>query len=173
MVPWPTGSSLTQSRDGAGSLMPREGSSTSHDDEIARLRDLGLHELAARWRSITGRRAPSHLSKGLLLRMLAYRLQADLYGDLDPGTIRFLDRIASDQGLRSGKALPRPDASLASPGAVLMREWDGQHHRVMALQEGFAWNGKTFRSLSEVARAITGTRWNGPRFFGLRDRASR
>jgi hypothetical protein len=142
------------------------------DVEIARLRDLDLHGLRARWRTATGRRIPAHIPKGLLVRMLAYRLQAEAYGDLDPGTIRFLDRVVSDRTLKAGKTLPQPDADLVRPGAVLTREWEGRQHRVMALADGFAWNGGAYRSLSEVARAITGTRWNGPRFFGLRDRGA-
>jgi hypothetical protein len=69
----------------------------------------------------------------------------------------------------SNKSAPLPQASSVRPGTLLVREWDGVLHRVMALDEGFAWNGTSYRSLSEVARAITGTRWNGPRFFGLRE----
>jgi hypothetical protein len=137
--------------------------------EIAHLRGLGLESLRARWRIVTGRRAPVHLPKNLLFRSLAYRMQADVHGDLDSGTIRFLDRIASDPGLQTRASLPRSDADLVRPGSLLVREWEGVSHRVMALAEGYAWNGATYRSLSEVARAITGTRWNGPRFFGLRD----
>lgn len=137
--------------------------------EIAQLRDLGLQDLQTRWRSLTGRRAPPHLSKSLLLRLLAYRLQADTHGDLDPGTLRFLDRIVSGPEIQSGKNLPQPDNDRVRPGAVLVREWEGTSHRVMALADGYGWNGQTYRSLSEVARAITGTRWNGARFFGLRD----
>jgi hypothetical protein len=137
--------------------------------EIAQLRDLGLQDLQTRWRNRTGRRAPAHLGKGLLLRLLAYRLQADAYGDLDPATMRFLDRVAAEPDNHRGKNLPQPDSDRVRPGAVLVREWEGTSHRVMALADGYAWNGQTYRSLSEVARAITGTRWNGPRFFGLRD----
>ncbi len=140
--------------------------------EIGHLRGLDLAGLRARWRASTGRAAPAHLAKGLLLRLLAYRLQADALGDLDPGTIRFLERLASDR-VPKGTSIPLPDGDLVRPGALLVREWEGATHRVMALAEGYAWNGGTYRSLSEVARAITGTRWNGPRFFGLRDGAGR
>lgn len=142
---------------------------TSLEPEIARLRGLDLEGLRARWRIVTGRRAPMHLPKNLLFRSLAYRMQADVHGDLDAGTIRFLERIVSDPRLQAGSTLPQPDADLVRPGSLLVREWEGVSHRVMALAEGFAWNGATYRSLSHVARAITGTRWNGPRFFGLRD----
>jgi hypothetical protein len=139
---------------------------TALDDEIARLRGLDLSGLQARWRTMFGRRAPAHLPRHLLLRLIAYRVQADLHGDLDPATVRSLDRLA-----RAGRSAPLPETSSVRPGTLLVREWDGVLHRVMALDDGFAWNGTTYRSLSQVARAITGTRWNGPRFFGLREGA--
>ena len=139
---------------------------TALDAEIARLRGLDLVGLQARWRTMFGRRAPAHIPKHLLLRIIAYRLQADLHGDLDPATARSLDRLAKAGASRS---VPLPAASSVRPGTVMVREWDGVLHRVMALDEGYAWNGTSYRSLSQVARAITGTRWNGPRFFGLRE----
>ena len=138
------------------------------EDEIAHLRGLDLTGLKARWRSVTGRKAAAHVPKHLLLRMLAYRLQADVLGDLDKATVRYLEKIAGGEGSQRDRdgPLPFPGADALRPGTVLMREWEGVQHRVMALQEGFAWNGSTYRSLSHVARAITGTRWSGPRFFG-------
>ena len=140
------------------------------ENEIAHLRGLDLHGLRARWRSLTGRAAPAHLPKTLLLRVLAYRVQAAALGDLDNAPGRLLDRIADEA--RSGKRIdvPVPDRAGLKPGTVLVREWEGAPHRVMVLADGFAWNGGTYPSLSKVARAITGTRWNGPRFFGLRDK---
>jgi hypothetical protein len=140
--------------------------------EIAHLRGLDLDGLRTRWRTATGRAAPAHLPKTLLLRLLAYRMQAEVLGDLDAATSRFLDRIASDRS-PPGSSIPLPDGELVKPGALLVREWEGITHRVMALADGYAWNGDTYRSLSGVARAITGTRWNGPRFFGLRDGTGR
>lgn len=138
------------------------------EDEIAHLRGLDLAGLKARWRSVTGRKAAAHVPKHLLQRMLAYRLQADVLGDLDKATVRYLEKIAGGEGSqpRANEPLPIPGTDALRPGTVLMREWEGVQHRVMALQEGFAWNGSTYRSLSHVARAITGTRWSGPRFFG-------
>ena len=143
------------------------------ESEIAHLRGLDLQALRARWRSLTGRAAPAHLPKALLLRVLAYRVQAAAFGDLDQATARLLDRIADEA--RSGKRVdvPVPDRVGLRPGTVLVREWEGTSHRVMVMTEGFAWNGSTYASLSKVARAITGTRWNGPRFFGLRDQKGR
>ena len=136
------------------------------EDEIARLRGLDLTGLQARWRTLFGRRAPANLPKHLLVRMICYRLQADVHGDLDPASIRYLDRLAK---ARSAKSAPLPEMTSVRPGTVLVREWDGVVHHVMAVDEGFAWNGTSYKSLSQVARAITGTRWNGPRFFGLRE----
>ena len=139
------------------------------ENEIAHLRGLDLDGLRARWCSVTGRAAPQHVPKTLLLRVLAYRVQAAALGDVDKPTARLLDRIADEA--RSGKRVevPVPDRAGLRPGTVLVREWDGTAQRVMVLADGFAWNGGTYASLSKVARAITGTRWNGPRFFGLRD----
>ena len=146
------------------------------EDEIAHLRGLDLRGLRARWHSIFGRQAPSHLTRHLLFSVIAYRLQADRFGDLDHATRQVLDRtVAKEAG-------PAMSARLASfdqkrneltPGTVLVREWDRQSQRVMVLADGFAWNGQTYDSLSKVAFAITGTKWNGPRFFGLRDKEGR
>jgi hypothetical protein len=141
---------------------------TPVEDEIARLRGLDRAGLQARWRTMFGRRPPAQLPRHLLLRVIAYRLQADVHGDLDAASSRYLHRLARAGAGSSG---PIPEPSSVRPGAVLVREWDGVLHRVMALDEGFAWDGTTYRSLSQVARAITGTRWSGPRFFGLREAA--
>jgi Protein of unknown function (DUF2924) len=150
--------------------MARDSQTAAVESEIAHLRGLDLQGLRARWRSLTGRAAPAHLSKALLLRVLAYRVQAAAFGDLDKPTTRLLDRIAHEALDGKPVDIPVPDRAGLRPGTVLVREWEGTSHRVMVTSEGFAWNGATYASLSKVARAITGTRWNGPRFFGLRDR---
>jgi len=139
------------------------------DVEIARLRELDVGALRARWHTVFGRRAPAHLPRHLLFRILAYRLQADHLGDLDPESQRLLDRSESPEkaGQRAASQVRRP------AGTVLGREWNGQMQRVTVLGSGFAWKGKIYPSLSKVALAITGTRWNGPRFFGLRDKPSK
>ena len=141
--------------------------------EIARLRDLDIAQLRNRWQTVFGRRPPVHLPRHLLFRVLAYRLQADHLGDLDGECQRLLDRSESPEeaGQRAAD-LGRRTAELR-PGTVLGREWNGRMHRVAVLAEGFAWNGKSYPSLSKVALAITGTRWNGPKFFGLRDKPSK
>jgi Protein of unknown function (DUF2924)/Resolvase, N terminal domain len=105
----------------------------------------------------------------LLFRILAYRLQADRLGDLDADSRRLLDRIGSGSadGIDWLVADLNRSRTELRPGTLLTREWDGHLQRVMVLADGFAWNGKTYRSLSKVAFAMTGTRWSGPRFFGL------
>ena len=91
-------------------------------------------------------------------------------GDLDRDTQRFLDRVAA--GTRNGDELPeggdQPRRHGLRPGTILVREWDGKSQRVTVLDQGFAWNGTTYRRLTEIAFGMTGTRWSGPRFFGLR-----
>jgi hypothetical protein len=135
----------------------------SLDAEIARLRDLGVSELRSRW----------HTVFHLLFRVLAYRLQTDQLGDMDAETVRLLDRSGSPE--KAGQRAVSMGQRIAElrPGTMLGREWNGQMHRVAVLTEGFAWNGKPYRSLTKVAFAITGTHWSGPKFFGLRDRRSK
>jgi Protein of unknown function (DUF2924) len=147
----------------------------SLDEEIAHLRDLDLHGLRARWKSLFRQQPPLHMPRHLLFAVLGYRLQAGALGDLDPATVRLLKQVASDGGTaeasRLTEAFDRRRTELKS-GTILMREWNAKKHRVMVVDAGFAWNGKTYDSLSKVAFAITGTHWNGPRFFGLRDKIS-
>jgi Protein of unknown function (DUF2924) len=143
------------------------------DNEIARLRDLDLGDLQARWHTVLGRRPAPHLPRHLLFRVLAYRLQADHFGDLDTESRRLLDGAGSPDD--AGKRAVDPGRLTADvrPGTVLAREWNGRMQRVTVLAEGFAWNGKIYPSLSKIAFAITGTRWNGPKFFGMRDKPSK
>ncbi len=136
--------------------------------ELDRLAAMDAASLRRRWRMVFGRAAPEQLPRALIMRALAYRIQADALGDLDRETIRMLDRLA--RGGRDGTSIPFPELRATKPGTLLVREWDGVLQRVMVLEQGFAWNGQTYDSLSKVAGAITGTNWNGPRFFGLRGR---
>jgi Protein of unknown function (DUF2924) len=144
------------------------------EQEIAHLRDLDLHGLRARWKAMFKRQPSPHLPRHLLFASLAYRLQANELGDLDPATARLLRQIATSgvtlEAARLAAEFDRRRTEL-KPGTILMREWNGRAHRVMVVDQGFAWSGKTYDSLSKIAFAITGTKWNGPRFFGLRDKA--
>jgi hypothetical protein len=143
------------------------------DVEIARLRDLDVGDLRRRWHTVFGHRPHPNLPRHLLFRVLAYRLQTDHLGDLDGESQRLLDRAVSPEAAgQRVAALARRTADLR-PGTVLAREWNGHMQRVAVLADGFAWNGKTYASLTKVAFAITGTRWSGPRFFGLRDKPSK
>ena len=145
----------------------------SLEDEIAHVRSLDLKHLRARWQSVTGRQAPPHLSRQLLFAMISYRIQADALGDLDAGSLQLLKKIGSNPSDHASTSLRETFSRrrrTLSPGTVLTREWNGQIHRVMVVSQGFAWDGRTYDSLSKIASAITGTQWNGPRFFGLRDK---
>jgi len=153
------------------------------DADVAALEGLGVEELRLQWRNRWGRLAPAHLSRTLLFRLMAYRIQADAFGDLDRQTAKMLDRLAAKEiedrasvetkaAEASNPSIPSPSKTRGSesplvlkPGALLTREWQGRIERVMALEDGFAWNGKTYASLSAVAFAITGVKWNGHRFF--------
>ncbi len=154
----------------------RNPSKASIEDEIAHLRGLDLKGLRSRWQSVFQRPPPIHLPRHLLFAIIAYRIQADRFGDLDHETSQVLDRTdAKDTGAVMSERLVSFDQKRTqlTPGTVLVREWDRQSQRVMVMADGFAWNGQTYDSLSKVAFAITGTRWNGPRFFGLRDKGDR
>ena len=145
------------------------------ENEVARLRGLALGDLRARWRTVFRRAAPPNLSRHLLFRTLAYQLQADRYGDLDAESRKALDRLDTKTAAGVDRLVTdlKRSGSTVRPGTLLTREWNGHLHRVMVLSDGFGWNGKTYKSLSKVACAITGSRWNGPRFFGMRDKSSR
>lgn len=144
----------------------------SIEEEIAHLRDLDIKGLRIRWKVQFKSAPPEHLPRHLMFAVLAYQLQADRLGDLRPDVRKVLDQTAECEGQGV------PSAQLAKfdrqrkvllPGTMLTREWRGKTQRVMVMAHGFGWNGKVYDSLSKAALAITGTRWNGPRFFGLRD----
>jgi hypothetical protein len=132
--------------------------------EIARIRSLALDALRRHWRVIFGRRPPAALSKDLLGRMIAWRLQERAFGGLDRESLKFLDGLARHGGS------PRRQLK---PGTVLVRDYQGQRHTVTVASDGFDWQGTTYSSLSAIARAITGTAWSGPRFFALVTRNGR
>ena len=154
----------------------RAATKTSIEDEIAHLRGLDIRGLRAQWQNVLQRSAPGHLPRHLLFAIIAYRIQADCFGDLDHETRQVLDRTdAAESGATISVRLMNFDQKRTelAPGTVLVREWDRQSQRVMVMADGFAWNGETYDSLSKVAFAITGTNWNGPRFFGLREKKDR
>ncbi len=140
---------------------------------IASLADLDAGQLCLQWRNHLGGTPPVHLPRWLLARVLAQRLQASALGDLDKATFRMLRQAKGDgddllhRPFASREAATKDGANLKA-GALLVRERNGALQRVMVLEKGFAWNGKTYGSLSQIAKAMTGTSWNGHRFFGLR-----
>ena len=132
--------------------------------EIASLSKLDTDELRARWKAMFGNAPSRDISRSFLTRAIAYRLQEKAFGGLKPSTQRLLAEFAHD-GANGSAAAP---SRILRPGAVLVREWRGISHQVSVLEKGFCFRGKRYRSLSEVAREITGTRWSGPLFFGLK-----
>jgi Protein of unknown function (DUF2924) len=126
--------------------------------------------LRRQWRGHLGGEAPTHLSRWLLMKVLAYRLQSDAFGDIDKSIRRILRSGGEDSvGAPFDRRAPQTrEGSGLKAGALLVREWNSRLERVMILDEGYAWNGQTFGSLSQIAKAMTGTNWNGHRFFGLR-----
>jgi len=131
--------------------------------EVDGIRSLGIAALRARWRLMFGVPPPAGLTKDIIRRLIAYRIQEKAFGGLDRETKKVLNRLA-----RGNK--PRLELNRRlKPGAVLLREYQGTRHTVTVVPEEFSWQGTSYSSLSTIARAITGTAWNGPRFFGLRD----
>jgi len=128
---------------------------------VDQVRSLGIEALRQRWRMMSGAIPPKGLSKDIIARMIAYRIQAEASGGLDKETVKLLDRLT-----RGGK----PDGlnRRLKAGTVLVREYQGERHTVTIVPDGFLWQDSTYLSLSAIARAISGTAWNGPRFFGLR-----
>jgi len=129
--------------------------------EVNQIRSLGIDALRQRWRTMFGPVPPRGLTKDILGRMIAYRIQEQAFGGLDRDLVKLLDRLA--RGARPNEMNRRLKA-----GTVLVREYQGERHTVTIVPEGFLWGDKTYSSLMVIAQAITGTKWNGPRFFGLR-----
>ncbi len=132
--------------------------------EIASPSKLAIDELRERWKAMFGKAPARDISRSFATRAIAYRLQEKAFGGLKPSTQRMLAEFAYDGA--NGSAAVR--SRIVWPGAVLVREWRGISHQVSVLEKGFSFRGKRYRSLSEVAREITGTRWSGPLFFGLK-----
>ena len=133
--------------------------------ELDQLRLMPMAGLRALWRAKFKSDPPKAFGPDLLRRSLAQKIQEKAFGGLNPTTARLLNRLIAQHAKTPGKiVLPRR----LKPGVILVRQWKGVSHRVTVSQDGFAYDGKTYDSLSEIARLITGSRWNGPRFFGLR-----
>ena len=136
--------------------------------QLTALRKMSVVELKQRWETLFGTPAPNN-SRSYLEVRLGNRIQELMLGGLSRDTRRVLDLLVKElEGKNTRKAI-MTDPRKPIPGTRLLREWDGAEHSVTVLRDGFDWQGRKFKSLSAVARAITGTQWNGYRFFGLRE----
>ena len=139
--------------------------------ELDRLPTTPIADLRKRYQELFRTEPPKAFGPDLLRRSIAQRIQERAYGGLSRSTQRLLDQLVK-------AAMAKPNGRLElprriKPGSELVRTWKGKTHRVMVMADGFAHDGKTFASLSEIASEITGTRWNGPRLFGLRSAANK
>ena len=148
---------------------PAKSADPAVEAELDRLAVMPIAQLRVRYREVFRADPPKAFGPDLLRRSVAHRIQEKAFGGLSRTTQRLLDQMMKAFSAKPiGKiVLPRR----IKPGSVLVREWKGRSHRVMVLADGFAYDGKTFGNLSEIAGLVTGTRWNGPRFFGLRSKA--
>ncbi len=133
--------------------------------EFGPLADLPRAELATRWQTYYRVDPPKGISRQLLVRAIAYQMQAKRYGGLKPASLRRLHKVMQGDVIGNKAGIAR--TAKLHPGARLVREWNGISHVVEVIEGGFIWNGDRYASLSAIARAITGARWSGPRFFGL------
>ena len=133
-------------------------------EQLAALNSLRGHALDIEWRRVL-RTSPPDISADLKRRAIAYRLQEKVYGSLSAAVLRRLKALVAADPARDSCATGCPP----KPGTRFVREWNGQTLVVTKTEDAYEYDGNTYRSLSEVARAVTGTRWSGPRFFGLTD----
>ena len=136
---------------------------------LAALKSMPVAKLKAEWQTLFGAAAPNN-SRAFLESRLAYRIQELTYGSPDRETRRMLDLLADEVGGVLTRKSQIDDPRNPVVGTRLIREWNGVDHTITVLRDGFEWQGRPYKSLYAIARAITGTRWNGYRFFGLRER---
>ena len=134
--------------------------------ELERLTTTPIVELRKRYQGLFRTDPPKAFGPDLLRRSIAHRIQEVAYGGLSAPTRRLLDQLVKSATAKPNGRLELPRR--IKPGSELVRTWKKRTYRVMVMADGFAYGGKTFAGLSEIASEITGTRWNGPRFFGLR-----
>ena len=152
------------------SAVPRPGADRATDGAVlarlASLQRMSVNELKAQWESLFGAAAPNN-SRSYLECRIGGRIQELTFGGLSRETRRALDVLADEIEGKVERKRMADDGRNPSPGTKLLREWGGAEHTVTVLADGYAWEGRKYRSLSSVAKAITGTNWNGFRFFGL------
>src|SRR5713226_217086 len=137
--------------------------------ELDQLPATPIAELRKRYRELFRTEPPKAFGPDLLRRSIAHRIQEKAYGSLSRPTERLLDQMMKAYAAKPGGKIVLPRR--IKPGSVLVREWKSKSHRVTVLEDGFVYDGDTYSSLSEIAVLITDTKWNGPRFFGLRSKA--
>ena len=135
---------------------------------LAALKDMTVVELKAQWQALIGTPAPNN-SRPFLEQRIAYRIQELTWGGLAKPAARLLDALADEVEGKKVRQSVISDPRNPVIGTRLVREWDGAEHVITVMTDGFNWQGRRYKSLSSIARDITGTRWNGYRFFGLRD----
>lgn len=141
---------------------------TDLETKLIAIERLDLPELRTEWRRLYRKPPPHRLSRDLLIRGIAHKIQEAVHGGLSKPTLRRLKILSDQTASGAGNKLERQTAF--KPGTKLLREWNGTTHEVQVLADGFEWRGQTYASLSKIAQAITGAHWSGPRFFGLRMR---
>jgi hypothetical protein len=137
------------------------------EEEIGRLADLSRQDLVDLWIKAHGCPPPKGVKRALLERSAAYRIQAKIHGGLKSATRRYLLAFADGKSEKQSETPVARRSCVPQPGARLVRQWHGKTHTVDAVDGGFLWEGAHYRSLSAIAREITGAQWSGPRFFGL------
>jgi DUF2924 family protein len=138
----------------------------SIEEQIARLPSLDKSELHLLWQQLFGRAASMRLRRQVMIPVLAYRIQEQAHGGLKPSTVKRLRDMANALEINRSAVLNR--VPRVAPGTRLIREWRGKTHEVLSVTNGYEYQGSVFASLSEIARQITGTRWSGPLFFGIK-----
>jgi hypothetical protein len=139
---------------------------TDIEEDLAELAKAPIRHLRLRWQTMFRSEPPAAFGPDLLRRSIAQKVQEQRYGGLSGPVQRQLSQIVNAMAKKPNGRIELPKR--IKPGSVLIRTWKDKSHRVVVLDEGFAFEGGTYASLSEIAREITGTRWNGPKFFGLR-----
>jgi Protein of unknown function (DUF2924) len=142
-------------------MQPASAPAAALEVELARIGAMNIDQLRGAWREVLASDPPAAFSKDLMARAICYRLQEKTFGGLSAPTARLLRSLVKPRA-----EVPRQ----VKAGSVIIREHQGVVHEVLVVPGGFCWQGKTYDSLSTIAKTITGTSWNGPRFFGLRSK---
>ncbi len=142
---------------------------TNLERQLEELKELTPEELRKRWQTLFGSNPPAKIRSSLMIQAIARRMQEKVFGTLKHSTQRLLQKVVQDAG--AGSKVPTTGKKIQPRvGTILVREWHGTKHQVSVVKDGFLYRSKRYRSLSQIARTITGTQWSGPLFFGLKSR---